>query len=104
MSEKREHIHGDKLPQVKPAAHDDGSLVQTTTSGLGGDVLDIEQAVMERIPAQTDGVMSCLLFQPHKSPQEVTLADLPELVTVDDNFVWIDVSYGILVRCCMVWA
>jgi magnesium transporter len=92
MSEQREHVHNDKLLQVRSAAHGDGLLVETTTSGLGGDVLEIEQAVMERLPVQADGVTTCLLFQSHKTPQAVTLADLPELVTVDDNFVWIDVS------------
>ena len=92
MSTHGVRSHSKPLTDERPGADDGTSPIELKTSGLGGDVLHIEEAMIERLSAQADGAMTCLLFHPGTVPQQVVLADLPKLLSVDDNFVWVDIT------------
>lgn len=63
------------------------------TSGVGGDVLELEAAVTEDAPSQANTEISCFLFQSQgQEPCRVNIADLPPLVEMDENFVWVDIT------------
>ncbi|GHO94629.1 magnesium transport protein CorA [Reticulibacter mediterranei] len=56
------------------------------------DVLEIETAAHDDATSQLMAGIACFLFQPQKDPRQAQPAELPELVTDDENFVWVDVT------------
>lgn len=66
-------------------------------AGGGRDVADAARDVIELEDSATDaspmsGHVVARLFQDGQEPREVPLSDLPQLVSEDPNFVWVDVS------------
>ncbi len=73
------------------------STVQTKEPpAMEGDVLEIEAAAIDNTSSQVTTDITCFLFQAQKDPHQVDLADLPDLISVDENFVWIDVSSAVV--------
>lgn len=55
-----------------------------------GDALQVEGAANSAAVRGTNGHTESWLFRAHSEPRAVELADLPDLVSMDANFVWID--------------
>src|SRR5689334_8575251 len=93
MSQQHRHPQVDQfhtIPAHEPA-HE-----ETRTSGIGGDVLEIETAATEGSSPRTDDTTTSFLFQPDQDPRRVEVAELPELVLVDENVVWVDLSSSVV--------
>jgi magnesium transporter len=56
-----------------------------------GDVVAAEGTVQDET-GEGPGAVSAWLFQPDAGPRQVDLAEVPVLITVDENLVWIDAS------------
>lgn len=73
----------------------DRSLVGggTTVRGPAEDALDVEGSAAEESAAgERSSAVHAWLFRADEPPQKVDLEQLPELVTADENFVWVDLS------------
>ena len=57
------------------------------------DVLEVEGTATEELqkPEQYTN-FSAYAFNPHQKPRAITLTDVPDVISVDENFVWIDLS------------
>ena len=81
-------------------AHAPSATVDTSAVAVAGGGTDVAEAAEDVVqpegPAapgkRAESAISVWLFQPEAVPRAVSLHDLPELVSHDENFVWIDVG------------
>ncbi|MFL5627084.1 MAG: magnesium transporter CorA family protein [Ktedonobacteraceae bacterium] len=97
MPELSKHSQNEQTQEERMVADEGSSIVQPQeTPGIEGDVLEIEMEAAESTLSKEDAGITCFLFQTHKEPHKVDLVDLPELVSDDENFIWVDVSSAVI--------